>query len=237
MSRGLPIRAGAGSLFVALAALTLLTAAPAFAHEQRTVGAYQLTVGWETEPAYTGVPNAVELFVHDASGKPLDDLGPNGLKVQVIFGTQTSDPLAMTAAFDPDTGLGLHGQYLAPIVATRPGDYTFHFTGDINGQKIDEKFTSGPTTFNTVVDPTGVQFPDKVPTNGALADSLTRLVPRVDRAQATAVAAQSTANTAKDSASTASTLAIVALVAAVIIGGAGLAVALSGRRNKPPSTS
>ena len=225
--------ASAGALLAGLAAFTFLTATPAFAHEQRTVGAYQLTVGWETEPTYTGVPNAVEMFVHDASGKPVDDLGPNGLKVQVIFGTQTSDPLAMEGSFDPDTGLGLHGQYLASIIPTAPGDVTFHFTGDINGQKIDEKFTSGPTTFNTVSDPTSVQYPNKVPTNGALADSINRINPRVGQAQATATAAKSSASSAK-------TLAIVAAVIGAIglvLGGAALAVALGGRRNTPPSTS
>jgi hypothetical protein len=230
-------RLAASSFVLTLVALNPFAASPAFAHQQRTVGAYQLTVGWETEPTYTGVPNAVELFVHDATGKPVDDLGPNGLTVQVISGTQTSDKLAMTASFDPDTGLGMHGQYLAPIIATRPGDYTFHFTGDINGQKIDERFTSGPTTFNTVVDPAVVQFPDKVPTNAALADSIARLGPRVDASVATATAAHDTASSAKSAAATATTLSIVAIVVAVVLGGAGLAVALrSGRASPQPGS-
>src|SRR5258708_9846923 len=153
--------AAATVISITLAAFSLLTATPAFAHEIRQVGAYQLTVGWLTEPTYVGQTNAVEVFVHNAKGTALDDLGPDGLKVQVITGSQTSDPRALNGAFDPDTGLGLHGQYLASIIPTSPGDYTFHLTGNINGQKIDEKFTSGDKTFNTVVDPSGVEFPVK----------------------------------------------------------------------------
>ena len=222
--------AAAAVVTVTVAGFTLLTAAPAFAHEVRQVGAYQLTVGWATEPAYVGQTNAVELFVHDAKGTALDDLGPNGVKVQVTTGSQTSDPLAMNGAFDPDTGLGLHGQYLASIIPTAPGDYTFHFTGDINGQKIDEKFTSGPQTFNTVVDPTGVEFPVKNPTLTALAASISQLIPRVDDARSAASAAAASVKSAKNSADTATTVGIGGLVVGVIALVIGLSAWITGRR-------
>jgi hypothetical protein len=227
------LRSGAATVTavaLAVAAFTFLSASPAFAHEQRTVGAHQLTVGWETEPSYTGQVNAVELFVHDAKGSPLDDLGPTGLKVQVVFGAQTSDPMAMAGGFDPDTGLGLHGQFLAPIVPSAPGDYTFHFTGDINGEKIDQKFSSGPNTFNSVTDPTVVEFPAKTPTLSALATGVNQLTPRVDAVRSDADAATSAAKSAKNSAGRATTLAIVALVLGAVLGGAGLSVGLLGRR-------
>ena len=215
---------------ITVAAFTLLTAEAASAHEVRTVGAYQLTVGWEVEPAYVGQTNAVELFVHDAKGTALDDLGSNGLKVQVITGTLTSDPLAMTAAFDPDTGLGLHGQYLASIIPTAPGDYTFHFIGDINGQKIDEKFTSSDKTFNPVTDPTGVEFPAKDPTLSALSTGISQLTPRVDNATSVGTAAAATAKSAKDSASTANTLGAAGLVVGIIALVVGVFVGFTGRR-------
>ena len=218
----------------AIAAVALFSAAPAFAHEIRPVGSpsgtYVMTVGWETEPTYVGVSNAVELFVHDAKGAAVDDLGPNGLKVQVIFSGQTSDQLALNLSFDSDTGLGMHGQYLAPIVPTRPGDYTFHFTGDINGQKIDESFTSGDKTFNTVTDPTSVEFPAKDQTVAALNTSINKLSPRVDQVSSSVTAAASKASSAKNSASSATTLGIIALIVGIVLGGGGLVVGLTGRR-------
>jgi hypothetical protein len=204
-----------------LATVTLaLTAGPAFAHEVRKVGAYEITIGWEHEPTYTGVENAVQIFIKDARGNPVDDLGdPPSLKVQVINGSQTSDPLDLKASFDPDTGLGTHGEFDAAIVPTVPGDYTFHLTGSINGQNIDEKFTSSDKTFDPVKDPNEIQFPAKVPSNGQLATSVQRLDARATKA----------AKDAKDSADTAKTLAIVGIVAAVLLGGAGLVVGLSAR--------
>ena len=201
--------------------LTALTTAPAFAHEQRQVGAYQFTVGWQHEPTYTGVENAVQFFLKDSKGNPIDDLGdPPSLKVQVINGSQTSDPLDIKASFDPDTGLGMHGEFDAAIVPTVPGNYTFHFTGSINGQAIDQKFTSSDTTFDTVKDPTDIQFPAKVPSNQQLDQSISRNQAR----------AATAAKDAKDSADTAKTIAIVGLVVAVLLGGAGLIVAISARR-------
>jgi hypothetical protein len=226
--------AAATVITITVAGFTSLTAAPAFAHEVRTVGAYQMTVGWETEPAYVGQTNSVELFVHDPKGTALDDLGPNGLKIQVTTGSQTSDPLAMVGAFDPDTGLGLHGQYLASIIPTAPGDYTFHFTGDINGQKIDEKFTSGPMTFNTVDDPTPVEFPAKNPTISALATSISQLTPRVDDARSAGTAATASAKSAKDSASTATTLGTIGLIVGIIALLVGVFVGITGRRRTAP---
>jgi hypothetical protein len=202
--------------------LLALGAAPAAAHVGKTVGAYQLEVGWAHEPTYAGVENAVQLFVHDAAGKPLDDIG-DGLKVQVIFSGQTSDPLALEPSFDPDTGLGTHGEFDAAMVPTRPGTYTFHFIGDINGQKVDESFTSSDQTFDSVKDPAAIEFPAKDPTLGALGQSVQRLVPRVG-------AAQQRASSAKSSASTATTLAVVALAVGVVLGGAGVLLALGARR-------
>ncbi|MBV8980582.1 MAG: hypothetical protein JO086_06755 [Acidimicrobiia bacterium] len=207
--------------FVSAIASFALTAGPASAHEQRKVGAYQITIGWEHEPTYTGVENAVQIFIKDAKGNPVDDLGdPPSLKVQVINGSQISDPLDLGASFDPDTGLGTHGEFDAPIIPTVPGDYTFHLTGNINGQNIDEKFTSSDKTFDPVKDPTEVQFPAKVPSNAQLAQSISR-----ESSRSTTLA-----KSAKDSASSAKTLAIVGIALGVVLGGAGLIVALGARR-------
>src|SRR5207253_4900637 len=55
----------------------------------------------------------------------------------------------------------------------------FHLTGTIKGQKVDETFTSGPSTFSDVDDPSGVEFPVKDPTAGELTTRLDRELPRV----------------------------------------------------------
>lgn len=207
--------------FMSAIATFALTAGPASAHEVRKVGNYEITIGWQHEPTYTGILNGVQIIIKDAKGNPVDDLGdPPSLKVQVINASQTSDPLDLTASFDPDSGEGTHGEFDAPIIPTAPGDYTFHLTGSINGQNIDEKFTSSDKTFDPVKDPTEVQFPAKVPSNSQLAQSVNRVDARATKA----------AKDAKDSASTATTLAIVGIAAGVLLGGAGLIVALSARR-------
>src|SRR5215475_1534823 len=138
---------------VVLLAVVLVPAGPASAHEQRQVGAYQMTVGWKDEPTYTGILNAVQLFVKDAHGNPVDDLGSGPpLSVTVSTGTLISDPLDLEPAFDPDTGLGMHGEFDAAVIPTSPGTYVFHFPGSIGGQTIDQKFTSSDSTFDDVVD-------------------------------------------------------------------------------------
>jgi hypothetical protein len=196
----------------AVPAFVLLGASVASAHEQRHVGAYQFTVGWQHEPTYVGTENAVQLFLHDSRGNPIDDIGsPPTLQVEAVFGTKTSAPLDLEPSFDPDTGLGTRGEFDAPIVPTEAGDYTFHFFGSINGQKVDERFTSGPSTFNTVVDPTGVEFPNSVPSVSELAGLTGRLGPRTDHAASAAAAAESRANSSHSLA-----------VVAVIVGAAGL---------------
>jgi hypothetical protein len=213
------------------AVVVFLSPAAASAHEQRKVGAIEFTVGWQHEPTYAGSQNAIQLFLKDAGGQPIDDLGdPPTLQVQVITGNQTSDPLTLEPSFDEDTGLGTKGEFDAAIIPTRPGDYTFHFTGTVDGQKIDEKFTSSDTTFDAVHEPTAAEFPAKDPSIGDLATNLDRLNPRVDSAVTAAHSGKKAAASASDKASTAQTLGIVGIVLAVLLGGSGLLLGLKGRR-------
>jgi hypothetical protein len=229
MSRNL-VRAAAAAGAVTF--LLLSTAGPALAHEQRKVGPYQFSLGWQHEPAYTGVENAVQLIVKDSKGNAIDDLGsPPTLKVEVLTGTQKSDPLDLKASFDADTGLGTHGEFDAAIVPTAPGDYTFHFFGTIGSDKVDERFTSSDKTFDTVKDPTAAQFPAKDPSPSQLATNLDRLNPRVESALSLAQSTSRAAKRASDKASTAQTLGIVALVVGVVVGGAGLVAGMTARRS------
>ena len=205
-------------------ALTILGAAPAFAHEARTVGAYHFLVGFGDEPPYAGLKNSVQLVLSDRSGRPVTNL-TDTLKVEVIFGTQKMQ-LPLEATFDPDTGLGTPGDYRAWFIPTAPGTYTFHFFGTIGKQSVDQSFTSGASTFNDVVDPAQVEFPNKAPSGADLAARLDREVPRLNNAIA-AAAARSAGRS-----DTARTLAIVAIV----VGGVGLLVggtALALARRRP----
>jgi hypothetical protein len=206
-------------------ALALVSVSAVSAHEHRTVagGAYAFVVGWSGEPTFTASRNAVQLFVKDAQGTPVTDLGTDSLKVQVVYQGQSSDPLALEPAFGAT--YGTPGEYDAPLQPTRPGDYTFHFTGTIHGTAIDESFTSSPKTFDSVKNDTAIEFPVKDPGRGDLATAVDRLDGRVGPLPARITAAQASAQSARDSGGRATVVAVVALVLAVLAW-AGLGVLL-----------
>jgi hypothetical protein len=239
-----------GVALVASALGLMLVVGVAEAHIVKTIGTYTVALGWAHEPTFVGELNAVQVVIKNASGKPVTDLNDGDLKVTVSTGGKTSDPLPLLNAFDADTGLGVQGDYEAALIPTAPGDYTFHLMGSIDGTAVDETATSSDSTFNSVVDSTGIQFPNQLP---ALTDVITRLdridarlaalpspgtgaiasnapsasgVPifdQLDAANAAAANAQSAANQA---------LIVGGAIglAGVIIGLAALGVALRGRR-------
>jgi hypothetical protein len=87
------------------------------------------------------------------------------------------------------------GEYEAAFVPTATGDYTFRIFGTIGEATVDERVTSGPTTFDSVQPLTAIEFPE----------------PRPDPLQLQTAVAE--ANTA---ATTARTLGIVGIVAGVL---------------------
>lgn len=200
--------ARAARLGVAAATVTattlLFVAAPASAHEQRTVdGKYHVEVGWGDEPTYAGFKNSVQLILNDANDKPVTDLGDT-LKVEVKTGTQ-----AMTLPFEPNFevgGDGTPGDYRAWLVPTRPGGYTFHITGTIHNDNVDQTFTSSDTTFDDVKSATDVEFPVKDPSAGDLSTKLDRTQSRFT----------TQAKDAKDSADSAKTIALIGIVVGAV---------------------
>jgi hypothetical protein len=135
----------------------------ASAHEHRTVGDYTFVVGFLNEPAVQGELNAVSVRVTqpapadatpapgetEVADTPVKDLE---LTVEVILGDQKVS-MPMEAKWgDP-------GHYVAYLIPTEPGDYSFHITGDINGQAVDETFTAGPETFSSVTPRSDLEFP------------------------------------------------------------------------------
>ena len=158
---------------VSLTAVAILAAsATTQGHVLQTVADYSVALGWAIEPAYVGAVNAVQVVVKDKAGVPVTDLVDGDLSVVVSFEGVTSDPFPLLNRFDADTGLGVAGDYEAPLMPTVPGDYTFHLTGSIHGQAVDETATSSESTFDSAVEPTAIQFPIALP---ALSQILTRL--------------------------------------------------------------
>jgi hypothetical protein len=166
------IRAGWRAIAPAIILATvvvLATASPASAHERRDVGAFKFTVGWGDEPAFAVGKNSVQLILADANG-PVTDV-TDTIKVVVSTGDQTMPEMTVRPAFRVGA-FGTPGDYRAYMFPSRPGTYTFHFTGTIHGQAIDEKFTSSATTFGNIEDPAAIAFPVKDPSVGQLADKV-----------------------------------------------------------------
>jgi hypothetical protein len=189
--------------------VVVLPAAPAFAHETRRVGDYEFVVGFKNEPTFAGDKSGVELFLSDATGDPI--VRGVELEVEVQFGDESA-----SFPIEPDFVVGAFGEpgaYGANFFPTRPGQYTFHLTGTVGGQDIDESFTSGPDTFGDVADPKEVSFPAQDPSTGELAARIDQEIPRLTAAS----------EDATDSADSAKTLTIVALVA----GGLALILAVA----------
>jgi hypothetical protein len=209
---------------IALMAIGLASVTtPVAAHIVKQVGPYTVALGWVREPAYVAQLNAVQTVIKDAKGNPVSDLSADDLKVVVSTAGQQSDPMSLAPTFDEDTGLGIPGDYEAPMIPTAPGDYTFHVTGTIHSTKIDETATSSDTTFDSVVDPSAVQFPNKLPAVGDIATRLERVDARAQRQI-------SAANDAKSSAQGALVVGIAVGGAGVLIGLVGLALAIMARR-------
>jgi hypothetical protein len=168
-------------------AAALLFHGRALAHGHIEVGEYSLTIGFLNEPALVGEPNAVSLEVihhgeaeeehaegeeehaateeaHEATEEPHDEsegdhsagepvLGlEETLSVEIIKGDQSQ-----TLEFRPQ--FGVPGMYVADVLPTETGDYTFHIFGDINGTPVDETMTSGPDTFSSVESADSIAFP------------------------------------------------------------------------------
>jgi len=160
--------------FAIVASSFAFTSNIALGHERRSVGPYTFVVGWINEPAYVNAANGLSLDVTEtSSSKPVEGLATT-LKAEVIVGGGAKK-LSLTLATDEETP----GHYAGSFIPTKTGDYIFHIFGDVGSTKVDERFESGPNTFDGVVSTDPLQFPDKVPANADLAarlDSIQTLV-------------------------------------------------------------
>ena len=146
----------------------------ALGHERRAVGPYTFVVGWVNEPACVNAANGMSLEVTETSGdKPVEGLATT-LHAEVIVGGGAK---ILTLELVPDDATP--GDYQGSFIPTKVGDYIFHIFGDVNSTKVDERFESGPNTFDGVVSTDSLQFPDRIPANADLAarlDSIQTLV-------------------------------------------------------------
>jgi hypothetical protein len=148
--------------FVAFAML-IVAIGVASAHEHCHVGDYEFVVGFLNEPAINEEPNGLDLRVSKGEGDqatPVEGVEKT-LKAEVSNGGQTM-PLTISPVFNKP------GSYKADFIPTAEGDYTFHVFGTINGQAVDEKFMSSPTTFSEVQSRTAMTFPNKVESVGTV---------------------------------------------------------------------
>ncbi len=187
-------------LAVALSVMLLLgLAATASAHEHREVGEYEFTVGFSVEPALVNEPNGLSLDVqlgHGDDGTPVEGLQET-LDAEITFAGETQD-LELRASF------GEPGSYTADVFPTAEGAYTFRIFGTIEGEDIDESFTSGPETFSEVESISAIAFPPVE--TGEEGDG------------------SSAVSEAQDTADSAQTLAIIGIVAGLV----GLAAGVTG---------
>ncbi|HEY6570769.1 MAG TPA: hypothetical protein VIZ22_10780 [Candidatus Limnocylindrales bacterium] len=153
MNRTRTVRRLGGAVTVA-ALFSLLAAGTSLAHEVRDVGEYTVVVGFIDEPVFVGQKSGLEFFV-DKGDTPVDGLEQT-LKAEVIYQDQHRD-LPIEARF------GEEGAYESVFFPTAAGPYTFHISGTLDGQAIDESFTSSPEGFSEVEDLASGQFPVQFP--------------------------------------------------------------------------
>lgn len=230
---------------VAVATLIALVTsfAVASAHYVFTAGKYRIAIGWQNEPSsgtdtYVGAQNAIQVFVDvgsatDPRGTPVSTLNQDcthpDFQVTVTVGTITSSPFCPAAVYDHDTGNGRLDEYDYPLIPTVIGAYTFHIFGSVNGTAIDQRITSGPTTFDSIADSSSVEFPVAVPAVDQVATKVDAVNQRAAAALASAQAAAGAAAEARSSASSAVVVAVIALVVAVLLGSANLVFGLRRR--------
>jgi hypothetical protein len=219
------VRAKATLAAFGVAGAILFLPGVASAHEEADVGPIHMEIGFGTEPAYAGQPNSVQVILsrHDGAD-PIVDLGDT-LSVTVSFGENLSDAFPLVPNFEPG-GDGIQGDYRAWFVPTQAGSYTFHFTGTVDGTKIDKAFIAGPKTFSVVEDMSSVTFPQvPFPANDELATRIDQESARTTSDIHTVAAGAQEAFDAADTAKTVGIVGIAVGALGLIVGAVALVVA------------
>jgi hypothetical protein len=194
------LRVSAALILFALLILPL----SAFAHDEVEVGNYLLTIGWTNEPVIVSQPNGLDLYIttkDEHAGGEEHTEGDAHSSAQGVTGAESTLKFTIeyggaSQSYDLRPVSGEPGRYIAVLIPTREGQYTFRLTGAINGETADVKFE-----------------PEEVESAGKLAFPEPVSSPADLAAQLAAAQAQ---------ASTAQLIALVGVVLGAIGGGVGV---------------
>jgi hypothetical protein len=141
----------AGSAALLILGSLLAGSDSASAHERRNVLSYTFVVGFLNEPALLNEPNSLDLRI----SRTADSAAVEGLEATLKAEVKAQ---GKTLALEIKRRFGAPGAYNAYFMPTAAGEYTFHIFGTIEGNAVDETFTSSPNTFSSVNAPVG--FPE-----------------------------------------------------------------------------
>ncbi len=109
----------------------------ASAHELKTVGPYDVLLGFVNEPPVTDTLNGLDLIVQTSADKqPVDNL-EKSLDVTILAPDGSSSRSLPLAAVD-----GSPGHYTSPFILSRPGVYALRVHGYIGSTQVDVTFQS-----------------------------------------------------------------------------------------------
>ena len=121
--------------------IALLIPLAALAHTEVEVGSYIFDYGWVNEPVIVGQPNSLYLFIapkeegeHQEGETEEHTEGVTGAEATLEF---TVEYGSARQSYDLQPVPGQPGLYRADLIPTRRGQYTFHFSGEINGEPVD----------------------------------------------------------------------------------------------------
>ena len=165
---------------------------PASAHITKVFGDYLVSVGWQNEPAYSGILNAPIIEVKKGSGdtaKPVINALAN-MQISIKYGSVTKQ-----LDFVPDSTVD--GQYVSPLIPTKVGSYSIVMKGTIENQTIDTEIA-----LDDVVGIDTLNFPPSGSTDtsnmGQVGTIISQLTSDIEDAKSSAnSAAQSVANVGK----------------------------------------
>ena len=153
-------------LWVAVAGM-LSMVTPVVAHDRVTVGEYELTVGWRSEPAVAGGLNGLDLGIqhHFSNGTTAWVVGNE----RDLNATLTTGPALVVRAVEPQ--FGRPGWYTFDVIPTVPGAYSVRIAGRLNA--------TTPVDVTVGLDPVAqtsdYQFPVTEPTATVLQNSIAQL--------------------------------------------------------------
>ena len=221
-------------IIIAVALLTLVSAASVFGHEDREEGDLKFTVGFLDEPAYEAMRNAVSLRVIKVKGEAKQEEGSKQsghghgetttVPVEGLEATLLVEVIHVPSGASKNMNLRPvsldPGHYLADLIPTSPGHYRFRFFGTIEGNMIDSTYDSraGGGNFDDVQVASAIHFPETVASSRELESA-------VRGAHSEAQQARDTAAIAEDGVASASMLGIVGIVVGaigIVLGGVSL---------------